>query len=243
VVPRQHGDTTVVLVHGEGSRKQMRGWADFYAERGYPTLAIDYLVARPRTPSPVYPKPETDVKAAVQYLRQRAGDLGIDPDRIVVQGFATGAALGAQADVTPDDPFFDGPARYPGISDAPAAFIGFYGLYDGAQRNPARYYGGPPASPDPQVQGRYAKGNSIAQAANAAGPVLVVQGDADEPEVVASATQFVDALGAAGKDATLSAVAGADAGFDRDGSGALTPAGQQAAQQIVDWLAARSPPS
>ncbi len=44
VLPRNHADTIVVLVHGEGNRKQMRGWADFYAEQGYPTFAIDVLV-------------------------------------------------------------------------------------------------------------------------------------------------------------------------------------------------------
>ena len=247
VIPRQHRDTTVVLVHGgagnTGSRKQMQGWADFYAEHGYPSFAIDYLLARAGTPTPAYPKPETDVKAAVQYLRGRARELGIDPDRIVVQGFAAGAALGAQAIVTPDEPFFDGPARHPDVSDRPAAFIGFYGQYDGEQRNPARYYGGPPDSADPQVQARYAKANSIAQAANAAGPVLIVQGDADEPETVTSATQFDDALRGSGKDATLSVVPGAGASFDQEKSGELTPAGQQAAQQVLDWLNARLPPT
>jgi acetyl esterase/lipase len=230
VLPRQHGDTIVVLVHGEGNRKQMRAWADFYAARGYPTFAIDYLVARPRTSSPVYPKPEIDVKAAVQYLRQRAGELAIDADRVVVQGFVNGAALGAQAEVTPEDPFFDGPARYPGTSDAPAAFIGFSGLYDGAQRNPNRYYGGPPDSSDPQVQTRYSKANSIAQATNAVGPALLVQGDDDAPEVVQSAAAFRDALQSAGKDVTLNVVAGAPSGFD-----------EQVAQQVVDWLAERFP--
>jgi acetyl esterase/lipase len=231
VLPREHGDTIIVLVHGEGNRKQMRGWADFYAERGYPTFAIDYLVARPRTPSPVYPKPETDVKAAVQYLRQRAGNLGIDPDRIVVQGFSTGAALGAQAEVTPNDAFFGGPpAHYTGINDAPAAFVGFYGIYDGTYSDPTRYYGGPPNSTDPQVQAAYAKANSVAQVAAAAGPALLVHGDADAPEVVQSATAFRDALQNAGKDVTLRVVAGAPSGFD-----------EQAAQQVVDWLAARFP--
>jgi acetyl esterase/lipase len=188
-------------------------------------------VAKPRTPSPVYPNPETDVKAGVQYLRQRAGELGIDPARIVVQGFATGAALGAQAEVTPDDAFFDGPAHYPGVSDTPAAFIGFSGLYDGTQRNPNRYYGGPPDSTDPQVQARYAKANSIAQPANAAGPTLLVHGDTDAPEVAQSATSFRDALQGAGKDVTLNVVAGDPSGFD-----------EQVARQVVDWLAARFPP-
>jgi acetyl esterase/lipase len=247
VVPRQHGDTIVVLVHGgagnTGSRKQMQGWADLYAEHGYPSFAIDYLLARASTPTPVYPKPETDVKAAVQYLRGRAGELGIDPDRIVVQGFAAGAALGAQAVVTPDDPFFDGPARYPDVSDKPAAFIGFYGRYDGEQRNPVRYYGGPADSADPQVQERYAKANSIEQAANAAGPVLLEQGDADEPDLVNSATQFSDALQGAGKNVVVEFPAERGATFDQDKSGALTTEGEQAAEHVLSWLAARFPPA
>jgi acetyl esterase/lipase len=243
VLPRTHGDTIVVLVHGEGSRKLMRGWADFYAQHGYASFAIDYLVARQSTPSPVYPKPETDVKAAVQYLRGRAGALALDPDKIVVQGFATGAALGAQSAVTPNDPFFDGPAHFPGVSDAPAAFIGFSGRYDGHRPDQAKYYGGPPDSPDPNVQERYQKADSITQASGAAGPSLLVDGDGDNQEFVASATAFRDALQTAGKDVTLTIVPGARSGFDRDASGALTPAGQQAAQQVLEWLQARFPPA
>ncbi|HEX3667572.1 MAG TPA: alpha/beta hydrolase [Acidimicrobiia bacterium] len=243
VVPRKHADTIVVLVHGEGNRKQTRGWADFYAQHGYATFAIDYLVAKPNTPSPVYPKPETDVKAAVQYLRGRAGALAVNPDRIVVQGFATGAALGSQTEVTPNDAFFDGPAHFPSVSDAPAAFIGFSGRYDGHRPDQAKYYGGAPGSTDPQVQARYAEADSIGHAAGAAGPVLLFQGDADNPELVASATAFHDALQNAGKDVTLTLVPGARSGFDQEASGALTPAGQQAAQQVLEWLQARFPPA
>ena len=243
VLPRTHGDTIVVLVHGEGSRKLMRGWADFYAQHGYASFAIDYLVAKQSTPSPVYPKPETDVKAAVQYLRGRAGALALDPDKIVVQGFATGAALGAQSAVTPNDPFFDGPAHFPGVNDAPAAFIGFSGRYDGHRPDQTKYYGGPPDSPDPNVQERYQRADSITQASGAAGPALLVDGDGDNQELVASATAFRDALQTAGKDVTLTIVPGARSGFDRDTSGALTPAGQQAAQQVLEWLQARFPPA
>src|SRR5262252_5192586 len=161
VVPRQHQDTIIVLVHGgdgsTGSRKQMRSWSDYYAAQGYASLAIDYTLAKPTTPSPVYSKPQDDVKAAVQYLRTNADALVINADRIVVQGFDAGAALGAQALV----------------GDEPAAFIGFSGVYDGTQKDPARYYGGPPNSPDPAVQQRYAAANSIDQAASAAGPTLL----------------------------------------------------------------------
>jgi acetyl esterase/lipase len=247
VLPREHADTIVVLVHGgdgaTGTRKQMRGWADFYAERGYASLAIDYLLVKSTTPAPVYAKPEIDVKAAVQYLRGRAGELKLNPDRIVVQGFDAGAALGAQTEVTPDESFFGGPGHYPNVSDKPAAFVGLYGLYDGKQRNPTRYYGGPPNSPDPKVKERYAKANSIAQAANAAGPALLVQGNSEQPDLVDSATKFRDALQGAGKDVTLTFVPEAAKGFDQDKTGALTLAGQRVAPQVLDWLQARFPPS
>jgi acetyl esterase/lipase len=231
VLPRQHQDTIVVLVHGgdgsTGSRKQMRGWSDFYATHGYASLAIDYTLAKPSTPSPVYPKPENDVKTAVQYLRTNADQLGINADRVVVQGFDAGAALGAQALVG---------------DNAPAAFIGFSGLYDGTPRDPIRYYGGPPDSPDPDVQERYAAADSIAQAARAAGPALLYAGESDYP-AVPSAMKFRDALQAADKDVTLMIVPGASRGFDQEKSGALTPAGQQAAQQVLEWLQSRFPPS
>jgi acetyl esterase/lipase len=235
VLPRTHETTIVVLVPDDsesGRRKQLRAWADFYAEHGYATFAIDVLVPTASTPPPVYPKPQTDVKAAVQFLRGRAGALDFDPDRIVVQGFDAGAALGAQALVTPNDPFFDGPGRYQNQSDAPAAFIGFSGVYDGAQRNPTRYYGGPPDGSDPRVLERYAKADSIAQASAAAGPALLLADENGDAAPKQSATSFAEALQSTGKDVTLTLAPGAGGAFD-----------QQVAQQVLDWLAARFPPS
>jgi acetyl esterase/lipase len=221
VVPRQHQDAVVVLVHGgdgsTGSRKQMRGWSDFYAAHGYSSFAIDYTLAKPGTPSPVYPRPQNDVKAAVQYLRNNANQLGVNADRVVVQGFDVGAALGAQALVG---------------DNAPAAFIGFSGLYDGTRRDPIRYYGGPPDSPDPEVQQRYAQANSIAQAGSAAAPALLYADENGDAAAKQSATSFRDALQSGGKDVTLTIAPGASGAFD-----------QQVAQQVLEWLQSRFPPS
>jgi acetyl esterase/lipase len=241
--PRRPRDTILVLVPtATGGRRHLRGWAEFYADYGYATFAIDYLGSGPNAPAPVYPAPEVDVKAAVQYLRQRAGGLGVNPDRIVVHGFGTGAALGAQALVTPDHSYFDSPSLYPGLSDAPAAFIGFYGRYDGYQSDPVRYYGGPAASSDPKVRERYVRANVIARAGDAAGAALLIQGLADESAVVNSAAQLHDALRAARKDVTLRLVPGAGACFDVEESGALTMTGRAAATIVLDWLATRFPP-
>ena len=73
--------------------------------------------------------------------------------------------------------------------------------------------------------------------------MLLFHGDAEEPALpFASATSFSDALQGAGKDVTLSVVPGASPYFDQETSGALTPAGKQAAQQVLEWLGARFPP-
>ena len=67
------------------------------------------------------------------------------------------------------------------------------------------------------------------------------QGDADSPELVAP-PPFRDALQNAGKDVTLALVPGAGPAFDQETSGVLTPAGKQAAEQVLEWLQARVPP-
>ncbi len=125
----------------------------------------------------------------------------------------------------------------------PPRSSGSTGRYDGHRPDQTKYYGGAADSTDPQVQARYAQADSIAHSVDAAGPVLLLQGDADSPELVASATAFRDALQGAGKDVTLTLVPGAGPRFDQETSGVLTPAGRQAAEQVLEWLQARFPPS
>ena len=88
-VPGNHRDTIIVLVHGgdgtTGSRRQMR--LGRLLRRGGLRHAVDRLPPRKDEHAAAgVPEPRADVKAAVQYLRMHAATLGIDPDRIVVQG-------------------------------------------------------------------------------------------------------------------------------------------------------------
>ncbi len=247
LVPDEHESAAIVLIHGgrgiAGSRRNVRPWADAYAEAGYLTFSIDYFLFKDTTPSPVFPDPERDVKAAVQYLRQHADELDSDADRIIVQGFSAGARLGAEAFTSGGDPYFAGEGLYDdGTSDVVNGFIGFYGPYDGKQAEAEQYYGGPPDSDDPDVQERYARADSVAHAADAQGPALLFQGDADQLVPVTQASAFADALTSAGKDATLVVLPGAEHGFDRQGR-RLTPEGEQALADILDWLAENYPPT
>jgi len=237
-VPALHHRTAIVLVHGGGGflgdRGEMHAWQDFYARSGYITLSADYFIFNDSTPPPVYPQPESDVKAAVQYVRRNADELGVDPERIVVHGFSAGARIGGQLLVGPDDPALAGPTRWPTPTDRIAGLIGFYGYYSGYQFQPDRYYGGRAASKDPEVRARWDAANSDARAATATGPVLLFHGDID-PMPLSQSTGFVDALRAAGHDAELEVLPGANHGFDIK-NGKLTPVGRLSGQRVLRWL-------
>lgn len=237
-VPALHHRTAIVLVHGGGGflgdRGEEHAWQELYAHAGYITLSADYFIFNDNTPPPVYPQPESDVKAAVQYLRLHADDLGIDAQRIVVHGFSAGARIGAQLLVGPDDPALAGPTRWPSPTDRIAGFIGFYGYYTGFQFQPDRYYGGRPGSKDPDVRARWDAANSDARAATATGPVLLFHGDID-PMPVSQSTGFADALRATGHDVDLVVLPGANHGFDLK-NGKLTPVGRISGQRVLRWL-------
>jgi acetyl esterase/lipase len=218
----------------------MKAWAERYGRDGYVTFAIDYYLFTPgQSPSPVFPKPEREVKAAIQYLRHNATLLGISPNRILVHGTSAGARLSSVVFVTPDDPYFTGSERWQGISDRANGFIGFYGSYTGAlSSNGDYYYGGSKDSADPAVQERWAKADAISQVAKASGPTIAFHGDLDRRAPYRQTVRFAEALRAAGKNVTYTIVPGADHSFDRtrDRARKLTPDGERAAQQIVVWL-------
>jgi acetyl esterase/lipase len=237
--------SAVVIAHGAGAisskdptRKTLAAWSDYYTEHGVMSLNIDFTQAA--APGPTYPAPIVDEKSAVQYLRLHARELGIDADHIIVQGHSGGARMGGNVLVTPNDPYFTKLGEWPDVSDAANGFIGFYGAYRGAIGDPNGYevfYGGPPNSTDPVVRERLDHANSIAQAADASGPVLLIHGDADKRAPIMGSQAFASALTSAGVDTQLVIVPGADHGFDIDRATlGLSPAGLTAAQECLAWI-------
>jgi acetyl esterase/lipase len=235
----------VILVHGgggySGDRSTMAEWANWYRDQGFVTLSIDYTLLGDGSAEPVYPRPEQDMKAAVQWTRLQAGALGYDPQRILLHGSSAGARLAAQAYVTPGDPWFAGPDQWPDVTDDVAGFIGFYGYYDGDTLLAGRYYGGLPESSDPAVLERWEHADSVAQAANAPGPALLFHGDVDGLITVAQTERFGAALAEVGTDVTAFIVTDGDHAFDGLAGDLTTDTGDDAAAEIEAWLAARFP--
>ncbi|ODS59182.1 MAG: hypothetical protein ABS36_01615 [Acidobacteria bacterium SCN 69-37] len=87
----------VVWIHGgawrQGSRASVR---PEFAQHGFATASVDYrLSTEARFPAMVH-----DIKAAIRFLRARAGDYGYRADRIAIAGDSAGAHLAALVGVT-----------------------------------------------------------------------------------------------------------------------------------------------
>ena len=125
----------LVGVHGGGwqigNRKFYTHWGAYLAENGYAVFAIEYRLMKPGVKT--YPGAVYDVKAAVQYVRAKAGELSIDPERIALIGDSAGAHLSALVALAGEEPAYSSEYRndpYATISPKVKAVVGVYGVYD-----------------------------------------------------------------------------------------------------------------
>lgn len=232
-------DVAIIVVHGgsgiSGSYQGMRRWANRYLVEGYVTFLPEYHLFNPGGETPVFPHPEQNILAAVQFLRGTGTALGIRKDRIVVQGQSAGARVGAVAFTSADDNWFAGPELYPSISDEANGFIGFYHPYDGTMQYADQYFGGPEGSRDPAVQKRLEKADSLARAGNAAGPALFITGSKDWDVITLQQNAFAQVLHQRQIAAMSIVVNGGGHGFDEGGS-RLSKLGEESAVDTLKWL-------
>jgi acetyl esterase/lipase len=133
--PRRHEPTPVVVaVHGGawggGSPAHYRYWGPYLAARGVAVFAIQYRLVT--MGSPTYPQAVHDVRAAVQFARGDAAELGLDPNRIALIGDSAGGHLASFVALAGDDPRFCGASDGPHVmvSTQVKAVVSFYGVYD-----------------------------------------------------------------------------------------------------------------
>src|SRR5262249_34806159 len=125
----------LVAVHGGGwqlgERAVYQHWGPYLAARGYALFAIDYRLMQPGETT--WPGAAYDVKAAVQFVRATAAELGVDRNRIALVGDSAGAHLSALVALAGTEPVLSTAYRndpHAGVSCAVKAVIGFYGVYD-----------------------------------------------------------------------------------------------------------------
>jgi acetyl esterase/lipase len=89
---------TIIWIHGGAWRAGSKNnvpvlhWLD----RGFAIASVEYRL----TPDAKFPAQVHDIKAAIRYLRSRAKELKLDPDRFVIAGASAGGHLAALVGVS-----------------------------------------------------------------------------------------------------------------------------------------------
>jgi acetyl esterase/lipase len=198
---RPTGCPTFVYVHGGGwviGHRQRQGLPLLLhlAARGWVCFSVDYRLS----PAATFPDHLVDVKRALAWVREHAAEYGADPDFVVIGGNSAGGHLAALAALTPNDPAYQ--PGFEGADTSVAACVGFYGVYDFADRHGHWPHQGMrwlleravmkvPRSADAAA---YERASPIARVHPEAPAFLVVHGDQDGLAPVAEARRFVAEL-------------------------------------------------
>jgi acetyl esterase/lipase len=125
----------LIAVHGGGwqvgNRKFYTHWGNYLASNGIAVFAIEYRLMKPGVKT--YPGAVYDTKAAIQYVRAKAAELGVDPERVGLVGDSAGAHLSALVALAGEEPLYSSEYRSDpnaSVSAKVKAVVGFYGVYD-----------------------------------------------------------------------------------------------------------------
>jgi acetyl esterase/lipase len=88
-----HGEVDPALLRGVRGWGQFTGWGRLLAGAGLAGVAFEHRAIAEAGPEAVV----GEVLAALDGVRQRAGELGLDPDRLAFAGFSAGAPLAGLA--------------------------------------------------------------------------------------------------------------------------------------------------
>ena len=121
----------LVAIHGGGwqvgDRAYYKYWGPFLARNGYALFTIEYRLGK----AGVYPAALYDAKAAIQFMRAKAAEFDIDPDRIGLMGDSAGGYFAAMLALAGNQ--FTSAYRDDanvGTRVNVKAVVGFYGIYD-----------------------------------------------------------------------------------------------------------------
>jgi acetyl esterase/lipase len=217
----------VVFLHGGGWRLGSRHSAGpayrdadppaftRLAQAGIAVASADYRLSAEAT----WPAQLHDAKAAVRWLRARAGELGVDGDRIAAWGESAGGHLAALLGLTGADAALEGEVGVTGPSSAVAAVVAWYPPTDvravasdtGADpldpsTREAQLLGAPP----PEVPEAAAAASPVTHVSPGAPPFLLLHGAADRFVPCVQSERLYAALLEAGVEVELDVYEDAD---------------------------------
>lgn len=187
----------VLLLHGgswrTGDRTQLRGYGIQLGLAGYVCVASEYRLAG----EAAWPAQIEDTNAALRWMRARADELGIDPDRIAVHGNSAGGHLALLAAGTRGRAEYEGEGGNPGVDTAVAAVTA---IYPPTRLSvvPTDTFAGPRDRVDDPAGAAARAASPITHVAAGFPPTLLIHGDADELVPVEASLRLHAALREAG---------------------------------------------
>lgn len=216
----------VVFVHGggwsAGSRRDHEPLARALAAQGYAGLLVDYRLA----PAARHPEAVQDLNCALRWLRQAAGERGIDPDHVAVIGGSAGAHLAGWVAYGQGDPALDGPGLPQGararvtlaVLHGGPHDLGVFDTLGPAQQGPVRALLGTSTPSAAQL----AQASTVSRVSPGVPPTLILHGERDALVPPDQARRLAAALARAGVAHRLLMIPGAghaDFGADPDAIG------------------------
>jgi acetyl esterase/lipase len=166
----------VIVVHGggwdSGERTQLAPFNHALAERGYAVAAISYRLA----PRFTWPAQRDDLLAAIALLKERAGELGLDPARLVVLGRSAGGQIALATTYARRDPSIRGVVGFYAPSDLVFGYVNTH--EDDMLKSPAlmrAYLGGTPET----ARENYESASALRHVTTESPPTLLLHGEND----------------------------------------------------------------
>lgn len=213
----------VVFIYGGGWRTGNKDQGIRHllplAQDGYVCASIEYRHSQ----EALFPAQIEDCKAAIRFLRSRAKDYNINPDKIAVWGMSAGAHLAALLGTTGDVKELEGKGGSPDVSSAVNAVVDWFGPTDFLKMDAAGSLipHNPAESPESRLIGgaiqdnpeKVAKANPITYVSKNDPPFLIMHGDKDQMVPINQSELLVAALKKAEVKVTFETVRGAGHGF------------------------------
>jgi acetyl esterase/lipase len=158
------------------------------AQRGYGCATIDFRMGEPA----VFPASLEDCKCAIRFLRAKAKEYHLNPDRIGIWGPSAGGHLAALIGTTSDLREFEGQGGWPDFSSRVQAVVDWFGLSGYLKNVPAADPVNYVTSDDP--------------------PFLIMHGDKDPLVPLRYSERLTATLKKAGVEVTFHIVQGAGHG-------------------------------
>lgn len=182
-----------ITIHGGGwtggNPKRMYPFADHYAKLGLVGISVQYRLYQPQQNTTVFDCVR-DVRSAVRYVRAHAGELGVDPRKIIVSGGSAGGHLAAATAL------FDGvdeAGEDAAVSPVPDALVLLFPVIDTSNEG----YG------NAKIGGRWEELSPVHHVRPGVPPTITFHGTGDTTTPFKGAQKFHDAMLKAGNRSEL----------------------------------------